>query len=108
MAGQCGTVAATTLIRPPSQPPAGSKSDDSQCQDNSKEDCNDCGGADDVDLCKTGTDAGCLRCDHRTLAKPRCRSRSTVTSARPRTLIRSPCGVRGDTVGISVSIGTTT
>ena len=56
---QSGAVGAALAIPPPEGPPDGSKEDDPACQSNPKEECKDCGGADSVGLCKSGSEAGC-------------------------------------------------
>jgi hypothetical protein len=56
---QSGAVGATLAIPPPSQPLDGSKKDDPTCPSNPKSECQNCGGADSVGLCKSGKEAGC-------------------------------------------------
>jgi hypothetical protein len=56
---QSGATGATLAIRPPSQPPGGSKEDGKTCPSNPKEEYKNCGGADAVGLCKSGTEVGC-------------------------------------------------
>jgi len=56
---QSGGAAAVAAIRPPTQKPQDSQEDDKQCKSDPKEDCDDCGGGDAVQLCKSGSDAGC-------------------------------------------------
>lgn len=59
-----GPAAALAAIELPEQKPDGSEDDDQECQSTPKEDCQDCGGADAVGLCNSGTHAGCP-CDEK-------------------------------------------
>ncbi|TVY82833.1 Heterokaryon incompatibility protein 6 OR allele [Lachnellula suecica] len=56
---ESGAAGAIAAISPPSQPPEDAKDNDSKCPSNPEEDCQNCGGADQVGLCSSGPDAGC-------------------------------------------------
>ena len=60
MANACGIgqSAAGAVLAPPPEIPEGGEEDDQSCPD-PKDKCDDCGGANSLSICQSGTDAGC-------------------------------------------------
>ncbi|KAI1373222.1 hypothetical protein F4677DRAFT_462401 [Hypoxylon crocopeplum] len=73
-ASQNGAAVAIAAISPPSELPGDGRGDDERCKKDPKEDCQDCGGGDNLKLCISGPELGCP-CDenqHCPDEPPRC------------------------------------